>query len=209
MNMCIMRFFLLPCLTLLILSCMLACSDLEYEAEKVEIIYEGQFIDSGPVEGLKYTTKTQSGLTDSSGIFKYKKREYITFYVGNIQLGDKVLAKEFISPVDLVAGTVRVENQAITNMSRFLQSVGGSSTSDNISISEEVTQIIQSQVSDNKIDFNVSTESFNQDSEITDIFENLNKTSGNSNAYTLVSALAAQEKLKTNLVKTEGKPEYE
>jgi len=186
-----------------------ACSDLEYEAEKVEVFYEGKFIDSGPVDGLKYETETQNGVTSSGGKFIYKKREFITFYVGNIQLGETIRAKELISPVDLISGTVKVDNQSITNISRFLQSVGGSSTSDNISISDEVVQIIQTQVTDNEIDFNVSPDTFSQDTKITSIIHTLNENSGSTNAYTLVTAQDAQDKLKTNLINSEGEIEYE
>ncbi|MBF0450199.1 MAG: hypothetical protein HQK75_05815 [Candidatus Magnetomorum sp.] len=208
MNICIFRHLSVLCFIAL-LPVITGCSDLEYEAEKVEIFYEGQFIDSGPVDGLRYETETQQGVTNSGGMFKYKKREYITFYVGNIQLGDTIKAKELISPVDLVAGTVKIENQSITNISRFLQSVSGVSTDKTLSISDEVVQIVQSQVSDNEINFNVSPDLFNQDSKIISIFDNLNKTSGSTTAYTLVSATEAQEKLKTNLVQAEGETEYE
>ena len=209
MNKCILRHFLLMCMSTLMLSCMLACSDLEYEAEKVEIIYEGKFVDSGPVEGLRYETKTQSGLTDSDGIFKYKKREYVTFYIGNVQLGDTVKAKELISSVDLVSGTVSVENNGITNMSRFLQGLGGSSSSNKIIITDEMTKIIQSQVPDNKIKFSVSPEAFEKDDQIKNIFNDLSETSSEPDSCTLVSVLEAQQKLKENLIETEGIPEYE
>jgi len=48
--------------------------------------FTGSFIDS-PVEGLRYETLTQSGLTNSLGEFTYLKGESVTFYIGGTQLG--------------------------------------------------------------------------------------------------------------------------
>lgn len=40
-----------------------------------------------PVEGLRYTTPTQSGLTNASGEFHYLRRERVTFSVGSVVIG--------------------------------------------------------------------------------------------------------------------------
>jgi len=49
-------------------------------------ILTGTFVDS-PVEGLKYDTPTQSGLTNELGEFSYLEGESVTFYLGGTQLG--------------------------------------------------------------------------------------------------------------------------
>lgn len=63
---------------------------------------KGKFIASPQgVAGLAYQTKTQSGMTSSTGEFNYQSGEAITFKVGDIVLG-KTLAKSQLSPFDLV-----------------------------------------------------------------------------------------------------------
>jgi hypothetical protein len=47
----------------------------------------GTFVDS-PVKGLRYTTPTKTGLTDSWGRFEYLEGETIRFTVGGIELGE-------------------------------------------------------------------------------------------------------------------------
>jgi len=49
-------------------------------------VLTGTFIDS-PVEGLRYETPTQSGLTNEFGEFIYLEGESITFHLGGTQLG--------------------------------------------------------------------------------------------------------------------------
>lgn len=82
-------------------------------------IYEGIFIDS-PVKGLKYKTATQTGLTDEKGGFKYKKNEYISFYLGNIFLG-KIKAKKTITPYDLGKSTPDSPSDKTINIAVLLQ----------------------------------------------------------------------------------------
>ena len=65
----------------------------------------GHFTDS-PVEGLTYTTESQSGITDASGAFKYNAGETIQFSIGNLLLGAPVSAVAEMTPVDLIPGVV-------------------------------------------------------------------------------------------------------
>lgn len=53
----------------------------------------GSFIDA-PVKGLTYRTTTQSGVTDTQGIFKYISGEMVEFYLGNVKLGEALGASE-------------------------------------------------------------------------------------------------------------------
>ena len=59
----------------------------------------GAFID-GPVEGLRFQTTSQSGFTDATGAFSYIDGEMVTFYVGDILLGEAAGAAT-ISSFDL------------------------------------------------------------------------------------------------------------
>ena len=59
----------------------------------------GYFMD-GPVEGVEYSTATQSGFTDSEGTFQYISGEIVSFYVGDILVGQANGAPE-ITPFDL------------------------------------------------------------------------------------------------------------
>jgi hypothetical protein len=63
----------------------------------------GTFVDS-PVQGLNYSTATQSGVTDSSGNFKYKTGETVEFKLGTLSLGS-VAVSESINPLDLAGDT--------------------------------------------------------------------------------------------------------
>ena len=65
----------------------------------------GHFTDS-PVEGLTYTTESQSGVTDASGAFKYNAGETIQFSIGNLLLGAPVDAVAEMTPIDLIPGVV-------------------------------------------------------------------------------------------------------
>jgi hypothetical protein len=61
--------------------------------------YTGTFVDA-PVQGLNYSTVTQSGLTDASGTYKYQNGETVTFKLGNLTLG-AVTATSSLNPLDL------------------------------------------------------------------------------------------------------------
>jgi hypothetical protein len=62
-------------------------------------VLTGQFTDS-PVKGLQYRTASHSGETDANGGFKYLQGEMVTFFVGDISLGEVVGASR-ITPFDL------------------------------------------------------------------------------------------------------------
>lgn len=49
-------------------------------------LVSGKF--AGPMEGLRYETASQAGLTDASGEFEYRQGETVRFYVGDILLGE-------------------------------------------------------------------------------------------------------------------------
>ena len=58
------------------------------------------------IAGITYTTATQSGVTDTSGQFKYKDNETITFSLGDITLGEAVIAKSEMTLFDLIPDAI-------------------------------------------------------------------------------------------------------
>ena len=87
----------------------------------------GTFVDA-PVQGLSYTTATQSGVTDVSGHFKYKSGETVTFKIGNLVLGS-VNAKKTITPLTLGGNTdLNTIGTKATNIARILQSLDDNSS---------------------------------------------------------------------------------
>ena len=71
--------------------------------EIVEPVLTGVFTDSA-VEGLTYTTTTQSGVTDASGTFQYQAGESVVFSIGTFQLGESATAAAEMTPLDLISG---------------------------------------------------------------------------------------------------------
>jgi len=75
------------------------CSSSEGEDPPADNTLSGVFT-TPVVKGLKYSTDTQSGTTDASGTFKYKDGEIISFYIGDIFVG-QTYAKNVVTPLDL------------------------------------------------------------------------------------------------------------
>ena len=67
-------------------------------------LLRGQFVDD-PVAGLRYSTPTISGETNANGEFQYQTGETVSFYVGDILLGQAPGAA-IISPLDLAGMAV-------------------------------------------------------------------------------------------------------
>jgi hypothetical protein len=195
-----------------------ACSDIEYEAQKVDPVREGQFISGydfetnqkQSVNGLRYSTETQSGMTESGGRFKYIDQEFITFYLGNVKLGDKVRAEKYMSPVNLVPNAISVDNEKVTNITRLLLSVGTIS-GHTINIPASVISVIEAQTKVEKNDdityeINFDEQEADDKKPFTEYADNiinsLNETSDASH-YTLVNAVEAQGILQQGLAQAE------
>ncbi|WP_211210553.1 hypothetical protein, partial [Hahella ganghwensis] len=149
------------------------------EAEVDCSLLVGYFSDS-PVEGLTYTTTSQSGYTDQEGRFLYQAGEEISFFVGDMQIGDSVAAKAHMTPVDIVTGAKlytrasdieRIYNGDLSkqdetsfnrlhNILTFLQSIDEDSSSDNgIRITAEVSALFNGV----SIDFEEDYDDFEDD----------------------------------------------
>ena len=87
----------------------------------------GTFVDA-PVQGLNYSTATQSGVIDASGHFKYKSGETVIFKIGNLTLGN-INAKKTITPLTLGGNTnLNTIGTKATNIARILQSLDDNSS---------------------------------------------------------------------------------
>ena len=69
--------------------------------EVVEPVLTGYFTDSA-VEGLTYTTDTQSGVTDLNGAFTYQAGETVVFSIGAFKLGESAVAAPKMTPLNLI-----------------------------------------------------------------------------------------------------------
>jgi hypothetical protein len=82
----------------------------------------GTFVDA-PVQGVSYSTKTQSGTTDDKGHFKYQKGETVTFKIGTLSLGS-ALAKDIVTPLSLSGDTnLKTINPKALNIATLLQTL--------------------------------------------------------------------------------------
>lgn len=88
----------------------------------------GVFLDSS-VQGLQYSTATQSGQTDANGRFSYLPGESVVFSVGNIKFAS-TSAKSVITPLD-IAATTNPADERVTNMLVLLQSLDADGNSAN------------------------------------------------------------------------------
>ena len=116
---------------------------------------DGAFIDS-EVEGVTFTTATQSGTTDSAGTFSYLPGEIVSFYIGDILLGS-AQGQAQLTPLDFVPGAIDETDPQVTNILRFVQSLDADSDPDNgITISAAVATMALGQ----SLDFSLPTGAF-------------------------------------------------
>lgn len=82
--------------------------------------FTGVFVDS-PVEGLRYTTDSNSGQTSAAGEFTYQSNETVVFAIGDVRFPE-VLAKSTMTPLNLFS-TDDINNTSVVNTLRLLQSL--------------------------------------------------------------------------------------
>ena len=148
----------------------------------------GVFLDDA-VEGLRYETATQNGMTDANGTFKYQSGETIRFYVGDILIGE-ASASDVMTPVNLVPGAVDEQDQTVTNIARFLQTLDDDGDPSNgIKISSSVFDAASGQT----LDFSVDDATFTTNAQA------LINTLMPASPPTLVSSVDAQTTLGATL----------
>ena len=64
---------------------------------------KGQFIDS-PVEGMLFSSADLSGLTDSQGLFRYRRNTTVTFSLGDIVFGKPVSRQDALEMLTTLSG---------------------------------------------------------------------------------------------------------
>jgi len=70
----------------------------------VNVVARQGTITGTAISGLSYTTDTLSGVTSEDGTFNYLAGEEIQFFVGDIMVGDTVVAADSLTVLDLVDG---------------------------------------------------------------------------------------------------------
>lgn len=137
-------------------------------------IVTGQFVDSA-VSGIRYETETLAGITDNQGQFEYVDGETVSFYIGDVLLGDASGAS-VISLFDLVDGVTPVVGRAlekavldrdrgpgfttVINLATLLQTLDSDGNLDNgIEISAEMTDLFASL----NVDFDQNWRDFSHD----------------------------------------------
>lgn len=111
------------CLLLIIMSMILAgCGGGSDDGNSSQdSVLQGNFIDS-PVSGVTYQTITQSGVTDTSGIYQYLTDEQITFSIGDITIG-QATGNQVLTPVNFVANATSHTNTQVLKILQLLQSL--------------------------------------------------------------------------------------
>lgn len=108
-------------------------------------IRSGVFIDS-PVEGLMFQAGQIQGRTDQEGTFYYQEGDTITFSIEGVVIGEAALAKEIMTPINLVSDLDSfVTHPKVTNIARFLQSLDEDQDPDNgITLSTTTREAVKS-----------------------------------------------------------------
>ncbi|MCJ8511628.1 hypothetical protein J2X86_000019 [Acinetobacter lwoffii] len=93
------------------------------------------------IAGVRYVTSSgATGFTNDDGEFNFNEGETVKFYIGDVQLGDEIEAKERVTPLDLA----ETENARL-NLLVFLQSLDGDDNDDKLKISTATTDALKNQ----------------------------------------------------------------
>lgn len=106
------------------------------DAGLVIIVGDGALVDA-PVAGVRYESGALAGITGDSGEFRYEVGNTIRFFIGDIVLGQPVMGKAVITPLDLVANGA-ADTPAVINIARLLQSLDSKPGDEVITIPPEV-----------------------------------------------------------------------
>ena len=96
--------------------------------EKEPEVFTGIFLDSA-VEGISYTTASNSGTTNIRGEFSYQLNESVTFSIGDIAL-PTVTANSVLTPLEIMQ-TDNINHPSVVNVLRLLQSLDEDGIADN------------------------------------------------------------------------------
>ncbi|MEA3412508.1 MAG: hypothetical protein U9R74_13355 [Pseudomonadota bacterium] len=158
-------------------------------------ISDGHFVDSA-VEGISYSSAGLAGTTDTEGVYQYEEGALISFYIGDLHIGEAVGAS-VLTPVDLVQDARDETDTVVTNVSRFLQTLDDDGDASNgILIPPRVSDQAHNRV----IDFRQTEEAFEDDGSVQILVAELTALT-NAGARALISAEDARDHLRTSLLK--------
>jgi hypothetical protein len=153
----------------------------------------GVFVDS-EVGGVRFVTATREGTTDSTGSFTYASGETVSFYVGDILIG-QATGSPLITPVQLVSGADDATDPTVTNIARFLQTLDEDGNPDNgITITDSVIALTAGQ----SVNFNESTTDFTNNGAVQTLVATLTAATS-AGARSLVSVADAQSHLNSSI----------
>jgi hypothetical protein len=190
--------FLTPALTLAIAALLGACSgggggsDDPVPPPAPQKV-SGVFIDS-PVQGLRWESGQLSGITDANGRFEYFQDDAVSFYLGDILLGEST-GFSVIIPVDIVSGAQSIDNPAVLNIARLVLTLDDDYKWDN---GIQITEVVSDMAKGESVNFNVSTDAFTANTQ--DLVDRLTAATTDG-AKGLVEAPVAREHLRLTIAK--------
>jgi len=167
----------------------------------VSSVATGQFLDS-KVQGLRYSSGNQTGITDAEGRFTYQPGTNITFSVGNFTIGtvasNSIVTASVLTPVNLAAGA-DVTHPSVITIARFLMMLDQDGNPDNgITISPAVQAAAANWPIINFLSTTYfTTGAFDSDANVQAIVASV--SAADSRAAVLPTATAAQSHLTTTM----------
>ncbi|MBV5278317.1 MAG: hypothetical protein J0647_04675 [Campylobacteraceae bacterium] len=179
----------------LVLSCVatvafVGCGGGSDSTSTAPVVATGTFVDA-PVQGLKYTTATQTGYTDSNGTYKYVAGEQIEFFLGNLSLG-KVTASSLTTPYTMAGDTnISAPSDKAKNIAMLLQNFDANR-------SDSAVLDLSKLKDHNFSDVNLSATTADMETKITALLGTLN-TAGlvDATTHTLINATTASTAMET------------
>ena len=157
----LIRFFIF----ILIIWLLTGCSDSSSSDPEV---LQGSFID-GAVEGLDYATRSQQGITDADGTFKYIEGEEVTFKLADIVIG-KAVGDDILTPINLVEGADDETDPEVTNICRLLQALDEDGNHEN---GIQISEAVRSEVQGSGIDLTLPVSEFENAPSVSNLLDRL------------------------------------
>ncbi|MEE8057981.1 MAG: hypothetical protein V3T17_09110 [Pseudomonadales bacterium] len=154
---------------------------------------QGIFLDSA-VEGLRYVSGGQSGLTDANGTFTYEVGASVTFTIGDIEIGTAQGAA-ILTPLEFVPTALDESDPMVVNILRFLQTLDDDGDPDN---GIQITELVRDLAAGLSITFNQSIDNFTGDGNVQVIVSDLTATSS-AGARLLIDASIARAHFRETL----------
>jgi len=130
----------------------------------------GVLLDS-PIEGIKYESTSNSGVTNPSGEFTFNPSEIVSFYIGDVLIAE--ISPEFIVTPLLLMSDSDPKSEVVLNFIRLIQTLDNDNNPDNgINITEEIAQQVTTAVGNDTLSFQMSTDTFENSSIVQNILIN-------------------------------------